>query len=214
MARTPYRTADAPLDGARSDAASAPPLPVLAEGELVVVPKGTSFPEVCVKCGKKRELHLKQHRFAFARQPTLGKRVLWGALLGPVGGAVATAQATEYASFALPICARCESRWTDAKLASIGSLLPFVATAIWLFASLANRVPGDSLAVPALVFLASIAPVAWAHRAFVPPRVIRCLGIEGRYVKLGGLGPAARSALVASTDGSVAPRKKKKSKGA
>jgi hypothetical protein len=205
MAGVPYRSSD----GAPAPAES-PPLPALAEGDLLVVPKGISFPEVCLKCGQKRDLHLKQHRFGFARQPTMGKRVLWGALLGPIGGAVATAQATEYASFALPLCARCESRWTDAKIATIVAVLPLIGTAIWLFALMTNRAPGDEVLAPALVFLATIVLAVVVQRTFVPPRTIRCLGIDGRYVKLAGVSEAARAALLGDRP---AKRKKKKKMG-
>lgn len=202
MARAPYR------GGAREAVDESPALPVLDEGELVVVPTGTTFPRVCVKCGSKNDLLERVNRFAFAEKPSMGKRVLWGALLGPVGGAIAQAQATTYATFTLPLCPRCDARWTDAKIASIASLLPLVGVAIWLFSLMVNQAPGGEAVVPGIAFLATIAIVAVVNRIFVPPRTIRCLAIQGRYVKLSGVGPAARAALL----GLSSEKKKKKRK--
>lgn len=192
MSRAPYRGGDV---GAAVRAPS-PPLPALREGELVVVPQGTSFPKICVKCGSRRDLVFRTNRFAFARQPSTGKRFMWGVMFGALGGAIAAAQSTEYATFTLPLCPRCNARWTDARIASIASFLPFIGVGIWLFALWVDRAPGGDVVVPGLAFVVTVAILALVHRLFVPPRTVRCLGIEGKYVKLSGIADDAKASLL------------------
>lgn len=205
MSRAPYRSGD----GDVPRRAPSPPLPALSEGELVVVPQGTSFPKICVKCGTRRELLFRTNRFAFAQKPSTGKRVMWGVMFGALGGAIAAAQSTEYATFTLPICPRCNARWTDAKIASFVSFLPFVGVGIWLFALWVNGAPGADVVAPGLAFVVTVAILALVHRLFVPPRTVRCLGIEGKYVKLGGIADEAKASLLGLPN--AKKRKKKKS---
>lgn len=171
-----------------------------------MVPQGTSFPKICVKCGSKRDLLFRTNRFAFARQPSTGKRLAWGMMFGALGGAIAAAQSTEYATFTLPICPRCNARWTDAKIASLASFLPFIGVGIWLFALWINRAPGSDVVVPGVAFVGTVAILALVHRLFVPPRTVRCVGIEGKYVKLSGVADDAKAVLL----GERSAKKKKK----
>lgn len=204
MSRAPYRSGDADV----AHRAPSPPLPALREGELIVVPQGTSFPKICVKCGSRRELLFRTNRFAFAHQPSTGKRLMWGAMFGALGGAIAAAQSTEYATFTLPICPRCNARWTDARIASFVSFLPFIGVGIWLFALWINRAPGGDVVVPGVAFVGTVAILALVHRLFVPPRTVRCVGIEGKYVKLSGIADDAKATLLGERS---AKKKKKKS---
>ncbi|CAN5390539.1 hypothetical protein BH09MYX1_BH09MYX1_41550 [soil metagenome] len=191
MARAPYRG----TEGAAPPPAS-PPLPAFVDGELLVLAREASFPKVCVKCGSRRELLFREHRFAFAQKPTMGKRVLWSVMFGALGGAIAQARATEYARFTLPICPRCNTRWTDASIAAGVALLPMIGVAIWLFVLWARSAPGTDVVIPGVAFFATIVVAALVNRSFVPPRIVRCLGIEGRYVKLSGVSERAKAALL------------------
>lgn len=188
-------------------AAESPPLPSLTEGELLVVPRGTSFPKMCITCGARSGILLRSHTFTFTKQPSTGTRLLWGALLGPLGGAIATARATEHAQFSVPVCPKCDARWTNGKIASIASLGALCVVTGWLAIEYFGGADKSEMTAPLIAFLVTVVAMVAVHRGFVAGTMVRCLGIEGRYVKLGGTAREFRDAVVA---GGELPRKKKK----
>lgn len=198
----PYRTPQ----GVPPIADALAPLPPFVEGTLLVVSTGTELPRVCVKCGKKRDLLFREQAFAFADQPSLGSRVLFGAF----AHAISAAQARK-GNLTLPICEVCEQRWTELRMYSGVALAAlFVPLVVGLF-GISN---GDkSLAAWGLfaTFVALI-PLAYLNRVVAPKRTIRCRGIAGRYMKLEGFGEAARTAIVGGRDEMGDKPKKRKKK--
>lgn len=82
------------------------------EGETLVVANGSSFPQVCVKCGTTHGLGKRAHKFAWV--PT------WAKFFGPLIQRLFT----KTSQFELPICASCDGQWKKWNLIVGVSWLP------------------------------------------------------------------------------------------
>jgi len=195
---SPYRTPQ----GAPPIVDALAPLPPFAEGSLLVVSTGTELPRVCVKCGKKRDLLFRDQAFAFAEQPSLGSRLLFGAF----AHAVSAAQAKK-GKLTLPICEACEERWKDVRVyAGAGLVAMLLPLAIGL---LGMSMDDKGVGAWGLGFMfVGMIPLGYVNRVVVPKRTIQCKGIAGRYMKLAGFGEAAREAIL----GGLAEKPKKRKK--
>jgi hypothetical protein len=195
----PYRTPQ----GAPPIVDALAPLPPFAEGELLVISTGTELPRVCVKCGKKGDLLFREQAFAFADQPSIGARIMFGAF----AHAVAAAKARK-GNLTLPICEVCEERWKDSRVhAGLALAVLLLPLAVALFGM---SIDDKSLAASGLfVMFLAMFPVGYVNRVVVPKRTIQCKGIAGRYMKLAGFGEAARKAILGGMDEKPKKRKKK-----
>src|SRR5262245_32097551 len=85
----------------------------IEDGRLAVS-SGARLPAFCLKCARTGEMRWRKHVFASSApnpQKGLGKRVLVGALFGPIAASAMAATELRVA-IELPLCRRCEVRWT------------------------------------------------------------------------------------------------------
>jgi hypothetical protein len=202
----PYRTPQ----GAPPIVDALAPLPPFADGEVLVISTGTVLPRVCVKCGKKRDLVVRDQSFAFDDAPfpgSLGALQRFELLFGATGHRAAAAQTS--GNLSLPICQVCDERWKNARMyagAALGALLVPLAFVLLGMFTREKRLAAEGFI---LTSLAAMIPIAYVNRVVVSKRTIQCKGIAGRYMKLAGFGEAARKAILGGLDEKPKKRKKK-----
>ncbi len=162
------------------------------EGDQVTVPLALPLPELCVKCGQAGGLTTRQQKFRWVPPWT---NLLF--LVGLLPAVVLQAVLTKRARVSLPICPRCDARWSKATLLIRLALFgPIVATTIAVVVALLTDW-GALLAGIAFLLMVPTILIAPALIYFVllRPRSLRCTRLDARAIKLSGLSPAVLDAV-------------------
>jgi hypothetical protein len=160
--------------------------PPRVDGDAVTLAKGYALPPLCVKCGTTADLRTRTQAFAWF--PGWTYFLLVAGLLPMV---VVQMAVTKRATLALPVCARCDSRWTTARvlrtLSVVGPVFGGLALAI---AGAANDVMPLMGAGFLLVFPGVLAVIP-VELLVQRPRILRATFIDDYWLTLKGFAPEA-----------------------
>lgn len=166
------------------------------------VPRGTKFPEVCVKCGRPEGVATRRRRFSYV-SPTLYVAFTFGCV-GMILGAVLYIVTRRTMTFGIPTCSTCSQGWERASrwpvIYFVGSLLTtVVASFVW-------KVDLDRLWLPVVGVAATVFGTMAIH-SIGRKHQLWATGIEEKYATLAGIHPAVVDVLQASADLNGAARR-------
>jgi hypothetical protein len=158
-------------------------------GDDVIVPLGFSFPPLCVKCGATRRLH--------SMPWTLEASPRFASVM-PLARFLVSQRTT----VRIACCDACYRKWM------LGAYLPMLALPISLVGVLfivfgANH--GGPWPVRGLLLLVLASLYARLSRYTVRTRMIHARSIDAERVRVIGVGPEARAAMIAAAKRTTAP---------
>ncbi len=128
------------------------------DGAALVLSHDAVVPAVCMKCGSHDQITRREVVFSWS---PAWVRYLVFCLIGIILRVLMQVRA----SFVVPLCARCNSRWAAARIAGIGSLV--ILSAALASGPLLRHYPqARFIGVAAFVLFAAV------HLVFVRPRVL------------------------------------------
>jgi hypothetical protein len=148
------------------------------DGDVLVVGRDTAFPSVCIKCGSHQEIERRTTKFQWTP--------MWArmSVLCAIVGLIAMLLTTKRAELQLPLCPRCNKRWTAARNALIAGVIALVGSIVAL------RLGDDPQSLLPLIGVAIVAFIVVAI-AFVKPRMLQVRKIDDQVVELKGCHPGA-----------------------
>jgi hypothetical protein len=175
----------------------APPMARAGAGEQIHVLQGALLPMCCVKCGARERLVPRDANFAWTPP------WIWAFLpLGVLIPVVLSAVLTRRAKLRLPLCERCNRRWSAGVWIGVATGLGFLGGLIGGIALMVNDLFPLGLALLCSAILAPflIGPLV------TRPRFLRAKKIDERgWVTVVGMHPDARGALLAHEAARTAP---------
>jgi hypothetical protein len=164
--------------------------PPRVDGTRVTIAKPYALPPLCAKCGTTADLRTRKQAFAWFPAWTYALLIL-----GLLPMVIVQTVMTKRAALALPICARCNARWTT------GRVLRALAIVVPVFGGLALAIAGAVNDVGAVVlagillFFPGVLVVIPLDFLFVRPRILRATFIDDYYVTLEGFSPQMLEAM-------------------
>jgi hypothetical protein len=161
-------------------------------GSNLVAMSGAPLPDVCLKCGARTNLVRKPKKFQWVPQWTYVLLVL-SLLLGAIAMAILQKRGT----LDLPLCASCKSRWTQATVAIVLTVLA-IFLVLPLVGVVAAVLPEDIGPLVAVMLMVGwLVAVVVVSRVYVRARTLWAKRIENNYITVAGVHPGALAALAA-----------------
>ena len=148
-------------------------------GDVLVVEKNADLPAVCMKCGTQENIVRRQAKFSWT--PVWARFLV---LVCMIGAVVAILLTTKRGQLSLPLCARCNGRWSGAIAALVGSI---VALLVSVFGVGAFDEPAIGAALCCLVLVGFVVILA----GVVKPRTLQVQKIDDHVIELKGVHPIA-----------------------
>lgn len=153
------------------------------EGKALVLSHDAPLPDVCMKCGTHDEI--RRRDVVFSWTPAWVRYLVFCGV-----GLFLRLVFRVRASLVIPLCARCDARWTAARRASFSVIALLVASLVVV------RILDASPLGRALV-LGALAAFVVVRLLFVRPRVLQAHRIDEESIALKGVNPEAVTEIVA-----------------
>jgi hypothetical protein len=154
------------------------------EGALVTIAKAYPLPALCAKCATPADLRARSQTFSWFPP--------WTYLLALVGllpMVIVQMVLTKRAPLAVPLCPRCNARWTMGRvLRTLSVVVPVLGG---LVVAMIGAASGSSAVLIAgfLLIFPGILAVIPVELLVQRPRILRAVFIDDYYVKLAGFSP-------------------------
>jgi hypothetical protein len=183
-----------------------PPVPSGGPSTFVDVPIGGRLPDVCLKCGSREDIGARLQTFVWSPGASAKNAMLWGALFGAAGAAIANARVQRTATLEIPLCHQCNVKWQNGPY-WVGGALGFL-----LFGLLVLSVSKPGL-YGIFGFLAVFLVLTFLAVNYRNKHILGAVFIDDEKVRLSGVSPIAVERLEAIARAPAeTPRKKKKRK--
>lgn len=155
--------------------------------EALVVSRDAELPAVCMKCGA--------HDGIVRRNVKLQWTPAWARfLVFCVVGAILVLVTTKRTTLDVPLCARCNARWSAARNAAIGSAIAFIASFVVFRFGDERRELGLAL------FFAALTGFVALSIAYVRPRMLQVKRIDDAEITFKGVAPSAAQEIVEGSE--------------
>ena len=152
------------------------------EGTALVLSHDAPLPDVCMKCGAHEEIHRRDVVFSWTP--------VWVRYLVFCGvGLLLRFVFRLRASLVIPLCARCDARWTAARNASIAVMVALVSALV-----LARILHGSTLGRG--LVLGSLAMFVLVRLFFVRPRMLQVDSLDADAIAFKGVNAEAVKEIV------------------
>jgi hypothetical protein len=153
------------------------------DGSALVLSHDPRLPAVCMKCGSREEITRREVVFSWS--PAWVRYLVFCVI-----GVLLRLLMRVRASLVVPLCSRCNARWSAARNASNASIVLLFAAAL-LAGPLLRQHP-----VGRFVGLFALAVVLFVHYAFVRPRVLPVRSIDENAIALESVSPEAAKEIL------------------